>query len=100
VATGNAKKMASRIVIRRCLGMRSRWSSAGPYDVVLVTNFYHHFDMPTCERLTQKIFAALKPGGRCVTLDSCRMRTGCRHLRRLVRDDDAGVDGVGGCVHV
>jgi len=41
----------------------------GPYDVVLVTNFYHHFDMPTCERLTQKIFAALKPGGRCVTLD-------------------------------
>jgi len=36
---------------------------------VLVTNFYHHFDIPTCERLTNKIFAALKPGGRCVTLD-------------------------------
>jgi ubiquinone/menaquinone biosynthesis C-methylase UbiE len=41
----------------------------GPYDLVLVTNFFHHFDPPTCESLMQKILAALAPGGRCVTLD-------------------------------
>ena len=41
----------------------------GPYDLVLVTNFFHHFDPPTCERLLRKIFAALAPGGRCVNLD-------------------------------
>ncbi|HLL77227.1 MAG TPA: class I SAM-dependent methyltransferase [Pyrinomonadaceae bacterium] len=37
------------------------------YDVVLVPNFFHHFDRPTNERLMRKIHAALKPGGRCVT---------------------------------
>lgn len=39
------------------------------YDVVLVTNFFHHFDPPTCEGLMKKIHAALNPGGRCVTLE-------------------------------
>lgn len=41
----------------------------GPYDVVLLTNFLHHFDIPTCETLAAKAFAALAPGGRAVTLD-------------------------------
>ena len=41
----------------------------GPYDAVLVTNFFHHFDPPTCEKLMRKIEASLVPGGRCVTLD-------------------------------
>ena len=41
----------------------------GPYDLILVTNFFHHFDIPTCESLMRKILAALSPGGRCVTLD-------------------------------
>ncbi len=39
------------------------------YDVVLLTNFFHHFDMPTCESLMKKVYAALKPGGRAVTLE-------------------------------
>ena len=37
------------------------------YDVVLVPNFFHHFDRPTNERLMRKIHAALNEGGRCVT---------------------------------
>lgn len=37
------------------------------YDVVLVPNFFHHFDRETNGRLMRKIHAALKPGGRCVT---------------------------------
>jgi predicted nicotinamide N-methyase len=41
----------------------------GPYDVVLLTNFLHHFDPPTCERLATKALTALGPGGRCVTLE-------------------------------
>ena len=41
----------------------------GPYDVVLLTNFLHHFDVPACERLAAKAYAALAPGGRALTLD-------------------------------
>ena len=37
------------------------------YDVVLVPNFFHHFDRPTNERLMRKIHGALNEGGRCVT---------------------------------
>jgi ubiquinone/menaquinone biosynthesis C-methylase UbiE len=39
------------------------------YDVVLLTNILHHFDVPTCESLLRKLRAALKPGGRAVTLE-------------------------------
>lgn len=41
----------------------------GPYDLVLLTNFFHHFDVPTCEQLAAKAFAALAPGGRAITLE-------------------------------
>ncbi|HYO99952.1 MAG TPA: class I SAM-dependent methyltransferase, partial [Pyrinomonadaceae bacterium] len=39
------------------------------YDLVLLTNFFHHFDPPTCETLMRKAHAALKEGGRAVTLE-------------------------------
>jgi len=39
------------------------------YDVVLLTNFLHHFDKPTCETLLKKAHAALKQGGRAATLE-------------------------------
>lgn len=38
------------------------------YDVVLLTNFLHHFDPATCETLLRKAHAALVDGGRVVTL--------------------------------
>jgi ubiquinone/menaquinone biosynthesis C-methylase UbiE len=41
----------------------------GDYDVVLLTNFLHHFDPPTCESLLKKVYAALAPGGRAVTFE-------------------------------
>jgi hypothetical protein len=41
----------------------------GPYDIVLLTNFLHHFDVPTCEALAAKTFAALASGGRAITLE-------------------------------
>ena len=39
------------------------------YDVVLLTNFLHHFDPPTCEMLLRKVHAALKEGGAALTLE-------------------------------
>jgi 2-polyprenyl-3-methyl-5-hydroxy-6-metoxy-1,4-benzoquinol methylase len=41
----------------------------GRYDIVLLTNFLHHFDIPTCDQLAAKAYAALAPGGRALTLD-------------------------------
>lgn len=41
----------------------------GPYDAVLLTNFLHHFDKPTCVGLLKKVKSALKPGGRAATLE-------------------------------
>jgi SAM-dependent methyltransferase len=42
----------------------------GPdYDIVLLTNFLHHFSPETNEKLLRKVYAALKPGGRAVTLE-------------------------------
>src|SRR5436190_7384986 len=39
------------------------------YDLVLVTNFLHHFDLPTNEKLLKKIYASLKPGGRVAIVE-------------------------------
>ena len=39
------------------------------YDLVMITNFLHHFDIPTCEKLLAKVHAGLKPGGRAVILE-------------------------------
>ena len=41
----------------------------GPYDVVLLTNFLHHFDRATCVGVLKKVRMALKPGGRVATLE-------------------------------
>lgn len=39
------------------------------YDIVLLTNIFHHFDIPTCEKLMRRVHAALKPGGKAITLE-------------------------------
>jgi hypothetical protein len=39
------------------------------YDLVLLTNFLHHFDKDTCETLLRKVHAALADGGRAATLE-------------------------------
>ncbi len=39
------------------------------YDIILLTNFLHHFDVPTCETLLRKVRAALADGGRAVVLE-------------------------------
>jgi hypothetical protein len=39
------------------------------YDVVLLTNFLHHFDVATCTDLLRKVHGSLNEGGRAVTLE-------------------------------
>lgn len=39
------------------------------YDLILFTNFFHHFDQATCEVLMRKAHAALNEGGRVMTLE-------------------------------
>lgn len=41
----------------------------GPYDVILLTNLLHHFSVEQCTALLKRLRAALKPGGRLVTLE-------------------------------
>jgi ubiquinone/menaquinone biosynthesis C-methylase UbiE len=39
------------------------------YDFVLLTNILHHFDPPNCEKLMRRMQAALRRGGRAITLE-------------------------------
>jgi 2-polyprenyl-3-methyl-5-hydroxy-6-metoxy-1,4-benzoquinol methylase len=69
VATANAQKFGVADRHRALPGDAFEADFGGPHDLILVTNFFHHFDPPTCEKLMVKILGALAPGGRCVTLD-------------------------------
>jgi len=60
-------------------GVRNRWNKlpgdalsvdfGTGYDIVMLTNFLHHFDPSMCEKIMKKTRAALKPGGRALTLE-------------------------------
>lgn len=39
------------------------------YDLVLLTNFLHHFDQAACINILRRVHASLKPGGRVLTLE-------------------------------
>jgi len=39
------------------------------YDLVLLTNIFHHFDQDTCVRLMKRVHEALKPEGKAATLE-------------------------------
>jgi len=40
------------------------------FDVVLLTNFLHHFDQAYCVDILRRVHASLKPGGRAIMLES------------------------------
>jgi 2-polyprenyl-3-methyl-5-hydroxy-6-metoxy-1,4-benzoquinol methylase len=69
VATENAQKFGVADRHRTLAGDAFEVELGGPYDLVLVTNFFHHFDQLKCEELMRKIHAVLSEGGRCVNLD-------------------------------
>jgi len=69
VASNNARRVgvADRHALLPGSAFEVDWD--GPYDLVLLTNFLHHFDAPTCDRIAAKASGALAPGGRAVTLE-------------------------------
>ncbi|HXT86238.1 MAG TPA: class I SAM-dependent methyltransferase [Verrucomicrobiae bacterium] len=69
VAAENAQKAGVASRYHKIPGDAFKSDFGGDYDVVLLTNFLHHFDPPTNEGFLRKVHAALKPGGRAVTLE-------------------------------
>ena len=69
VAEENDRKAGVAERYERLQGSAFEVDFGGLYDVVLLTNFLHHFDKPTCVGLLKKVHAALKPGGRAATLE-------------------------------
>jgi hypothetical protein len=69
VALDNARKAGVYDRYNMLPGSAFEVDFDGPYDAVLLTNFLHHFDKPTCVRLLHKIKAALRQGGQCATLE-------------------------------
>jgi 2-polyprenyl-3-methyl-5-hydroxy-6-metoxy-1,4-benzoquinol methylase len=69
VAKGNAAKAGVSARYTTLPGSAFETDFGGGYDIVLLTNFLHHFDPATCEKLLRKVHAALKPGGRAATLE-------------------------------
>jgi SAM-dependent methyltransferase len=69
VALDNARKAGVHDRYDMLPGSAFEVDFGGPYDAVLLTNFLHHFDQPTCVGLLKKVRGALRPGGRAVTLE-------------------------------
>jgi 2-polyprenyl-3-methyl-5-hydroxy-6-metoxy-1,4-benzoquinol methylase len=69
VAEENARKAGVADRYQRLPGSAFDVDYGGPYDAVLLTNFLHHFDPPTCVGLLRKVRAALRPGGVSATLE-------------------------------
>jgi len=69
VALENARKAGVQDRYTMLPGSAFEVDFDGPYDAVLLTNFLHHFDRPTCVKVLQKVHAALRPGGTCATLE-------------------------------
>jgi ubiquinone/menaquinone biosynthesis C-methylase UbiE len=69
VARENAERAGVSARYRTIAGSAFDVEFGSDYDAILVTNFLHHFDAPTNEQLLRKVHAALKPGGKAVTLE-------------------------------
>jgi SAM-dependent methyltransferase len=69
VAQENARKAGVADRYAALPGSAFEVEYGGPYDIVLLTNFLHHFDRATCVGLLQKVRAALRPGGRAAALE-------------------------------
>ncbi|MGZ4953875.1 MAG: methyltransferase [Methylobacter sp.] len=69
VAFENARRAGVQDRYEMLAGSAFDVEFGGLYDVVLLTNFLHHFDVETCVGLLKKVRASLKPDGCVVTLE-------------------------------
>jgi ubiquinone/menaquinone biosynthesis C-methylase UbiE len=66
VAEENAREAGVADRVRLLPGDAFATDLGEGYDLVLLPNFLHHFDAPTCEKFLRRVHAALAPGGRVV----------------------------------
>src|SRR5258706_13992936 len=64
VASKNAQAMGVADRYHLLPGSAFETDFGSGYDLVLITNFLHHFDSPTCTTFMRKVHAVLNPGGR------------------------------------
>ena len=69
VAEENARQAGVSDRVKKLPGSALEVDYGEGYDLVLLTNFLHHFDPAGCGRILEKVHRALKPGGRAVTLE-------------------------------
>ncbi|MGE0404710.1 MAG: methyltransferase [Candidatus Korobacteraceae bacterium] len=69
VAKENARHAGVGSRLRALAGNAFEVDFGGPYDLVLITNFLHHFSPAQCGALLRKVHAALAPGGRVMVLE-------------------------------
>lgn len=67
VARENAERAG--VSLRYLAGDAFETDFGGPYDLVLLTNFLHHFDRARCVEFLRKVRAATAPGGQVLTLE-------------------------------
>ncbi len=69
VAKANAQAMGVAERYHLIPGSAFETDFGGDYDIVLIPNFLHHFDVPTCTAFLTRVRAALKPGGRAAIVE-------------------------------
>src|SRR5436190_23146543 len=69
VAQENAEKFGVAERLHKIEGSAFEAELGSGYDVILNTNFLHHFDIPTCEAFLKRANAALKDDGQLLTLE-------------------------------
>ncbi len=69
VARENAAAAGLHARFKTLAGSAFETALGGPYDIVLMPNFLHHFDEAACIGLLGKARAALAPGGRVAVVE-------------------------------
>jgi ubiquinone/menaquinone biosynthesis C-methylase UbiE len=69
VAEENARKAGVIDRYSKIAGSAFEVDFGTDYDLVLITNFLHHFDVETCVEFLKRVRAALGEGGRAVTVE-------------------------------
>ena len=69
VASANARQAGVASRYETLPGSAFEVDYGGPYDIVLLTNFLHHFDPPTCVGLLKKVLGSLEPHGQVAALE-------------------------------
>lgn len=69
IAKQHADKMGVGERVSTIAGDAFKVELQGPYDAILLTNLLHHFSTDQCIVLLKRLRAALRPGGKLVTLE-------------------------------